>query len=163
MERDPFYRDFLYPRGYGCFCGTIITPPTGDLLVFSVERRRSRGHFEPVYVELLNRLRPHLGRAALISARLAFERAQAMTQVLEAVGLPGAVLTDKGRLYAANPLFQALLPIIVQDRERLAERPVQCNPFPCRRRKKGRLWFCMSCRSKAPPMTFSGGPRSCSS
>jgi DNA-binding CsgD family transcriptional regulator len=44
-----------------------------------------------------------------------------MTAALELVGLPAAVLRESGRMSTANPLFQKLMPGVVQDRrERLA-------------------------------------------
>jgi len=120
LKDDPFYRGFLYPRGYGWFAGTIFSIPSGDLLYVSVERRFERGPFERHHVNSLDALRPHLGRAAFLSARLSLERARAATQALEAVGLPAAVLQRGGRLQVANPLFAALIPDVAQDRrERL--------------------------------------------
>lgn len=117
LPHEPFYRDFLYPRGYGWVAATRFEIPNGDRLYFSLERKYERGAFEPEYVAYLNRLRPHLGRAALLSARLGLKRAQAMADALEAVGLPCAVLRGPGRLYAANPLLQPFVPDVLADRQ----------------------------------------------
>src|SRR5436309_1072652 len=37
IEKDPFYVDFLRPRGYGWCAWTMITNPTTDLIVLNVE------------------------------------------------------------------------------------------------------------------------------
>jgi hypothetical protein len=46
IDREPFYRDFLHPRGYGWFVGTAFALPTGEVLYFSLERNLARGPFE---------------------------------------------------------------------------------------------------------------------
>jgi DNA-binding CsgD family transcriptional regulator len=117
LANDPFYRDFLYPRGYGWVAATRFESPNGDRLYFSVERKFERGPFEPDRVAYLNRLRPHLARASLLSARLGLQRAQAMADALETIGLPCAVLRGPGRLYAANPLLQNYVPHVLADRQ----------------------------------------------
>lgn len=76
LNEEPFYRDFLYPRGYGWFIGTTFNLPTGDQIHMSVERRFDRGPFEARFIDEMNYFRPHLGRAALLSARLSLERAR---------------------------------------------------------------------------------------
>lgn len=116
IECEPFYRDFMHPRGYGWMAGTFFDIPTGDVLAFSVERTLTRGHFEPRFVEYLNQLRPHLGRAALVSARLGLERARAMAEALQSLGLPAALLDAGGKIVAVNFLFDQLMPARVQDR-----------------------------------------------
>jgi DNA-binding CsgD family transcriptional regulator len=115
IGRDPFYREFLYPRGYGWVAVTSYTSPSGECLYFSLERHLSRGPFEKQFVHDLNRLRPHLGRAALMAARLDLQRAQASAWALQAIGLPAAVLRRGGCLYAANPLFEALMPDVLRE------------------------------------------------
>ena len=72
---DPIYRDFFRPRGLGWSAGTGLQLPTGDSIVFSVERTLDRGPVEPDHVSTLNALRPHLARSALVSARLSLPSA----------------------------------------------------------------------------------------
>lgn len=116
IAEDPFYKDFLHPRGFGWFCATGYDLPSGDSLLFSIERHRERGPFEPAFVDFLNAVRPHLGRAALLSARLSFERARAMTASLDAIGIPAAVLRQGGAVSVANASFAGLVPAVLQDR-----------------------------------------------
>jgi DNA-binding CsgD family transcriptional regulator len=114
--RHPAYTDFLYPRNFGWHAATKFELPTGDKAFVGFERYRDRGTFEPSYVERLNRLRPHLGRAAVMSAQLGLERARGMTQALDTVGIPAAVLRSTGTMFIANEQFHKLMPAIVQDR-----------------------------------------------
>lgn len=116
MARDPFYRDFMYPRGYGWVACTYFPLPTGDTAFVSFERHRTRGPFESGFIAALDELRPHFGRSAVLSARLGLERALGMMQALHAVGIPAAVLRSNGTIHVANEQFQSLIPAVVLDR-----------------------------------------------
>jgi len=116
IYREPFYRDFLHPRGYGWVAATNVTPPTGEMLSVSIERHLTRGPFETEFIERLDSFGPHLSRASLLAARLGLERARAMGDALGAIGLPAAVLKFNGRLLAANKHFESLMPSIARDR-----------------------------------------------
>lgn len=123
--RHPYYTEFLHPRNYGWFTAATFNLPTGDAAHVGFERYRDRGPFEPSLVEALNALRPHLGRAAVLSAQLGLERARGMTQALNTVGIPGAVLRANGTMYVANDRFEKLIPAVVLDRR---ERVCLTNP-----------------------------------
>ena len=116
IERDRVYAEFYPPRNLGWAAGTMIPAPSGDTLIFSLERGFRLGPFEDNELLALDALRPHLARAALLSSRLDLQRARAMASALELVGLPAAVLRHSGKLYAANPSFERLMPSVVQDR-----------------------------------------------
>ena len=108
IENDTLYRGLIRPHGFWYSAGSMIYVPTDDLLVFDFERAYGEPPVEPEAVERLNGLRPHLARAALISARLGLERARAMVQALDAVGLPAAAFGPTGVVLAANSLLEAL-------------------------------------------------------
>lgn len=110
------YRDFFIPRGGGLGVATTIPTPSGDVIVLHAERRFANGPLARENVRRLDDLRPHFARAALLSARLSLQRAQAATAALEAVGLPAAILGHAGRIVSANALFASLVPNVVQDR-----------------------------------------------
>jgi hypothetical protein len=106
---------FLRERGLGWDAGTLLSVPSGDSIIFSFEKPHADG---PVAVEavcFLDSLRPHLARAALLASRLGLERARAMTEALQKVGLPAAVLKGRGKVHAANALFEALMPDLIDD------------------------------------------------
>jgi DNA-binding CsgD family transcriptional regulator len=87
--------------------------PTGDLIIFHGERRRDDGPPDRETIGRLDRLRPHLARAALLSNRIAFERVQAATAALAVIGMPGAVLDKRGQALATNDLLDELNPLLV--------------------------------------------------
>jgi DNA-binding CsgD family transcriptional regulator len=108
INTDPLYTDFLRKHGGGYGTGSVITVPSKEILVFDFERHWQAGPLDRAGISTLDRLRPHLARSALISTRLRLERARVMTQTLNDLGLPGAVLRSDGRVLAANGLFESL-------------------------------------------------------
>ncbi|MDP1875357.1 helix-turn-helix transcriptional regulator [Phenylobacterium sp.] len=108
IEHDPIYRDFFRPRGLGWSAGTGLQVPTGDSIIFSVERTLERGPFEADEVATLNQLRPHLARSALVSARLGLQRAQGATDALSALRLPALLLSETGVVIEANSWAETL-------------------------------------------------------
>jgi DNA-binding CsgD family transcriptional regulator len=108
LDANPIYRDFFRPRGLGWSAGTGLPIPTGDNIVFSVERAFERGPMEREVVGRLTELRPHLARSALIAARLGLQRATGASETLSALGLPTALIDASGRLVAMNALMEAL-------------------------------------------------------
>ncbi|WP_458760578.1 helix-turn-helix transcriptional regulator [Afipia sp. TerB] len=120
LDNEPVYRDFYRKRGLGWAAGTMLDTPSGDSIIFSFERAHEKGPVPLEVVREFDKLRPHLARSALLSSRLGLERAKAMADALSSLGLPAAVLQGAGRLSAANPLFEDLMPALAQDRrERL--------------------------------------------
>lgn len=116
MDQEPVFTQFLRPRGIGWGVATAIPVPTGEALVFDIERRIETGPVERDTVRRLDTLRPHLARAGLLSARMAFERARAAVLALDLIGLPAAMLGHNLRITAANPRLAAIMPDVVQDR-----------------------------------------------
>ena len=108
MDSHPYYTEFIRPNGGGWAIGTIIPIPSGDLLVFNLERRYADGPIEKNLCIRLDPLRPHLARAGLLSVRLRMERARSMADTLGQVGLPAAIVRQNGRALATNDLFKLL-------------------------------------------------------
>lgn len=115
MRADPVYMNFFRKRGLGWATGTILQVPSGDAIIFSFEKAYAKGVVDLQSVVMLDALRPHLARAALLGVHFGLEKARAMADALSASGLPAAVLRGRGRLYAANPRFEALMPDLVVD------------------------------------------------
>lgn len=103
----------MQARGLNSEAGTIIPMPTGDLMVFALERWRELGPHETDAILRLNQLYPHLARAGLIACRLGLERAQAAVSMLDALGVPAAALTRTGRVLAANTLLDSVFDLIL--------------------------------------------------
>ncbi|MFY9291245.1 MAG: helix-turn-helix transcriptional regulator [Methylorubrum rhodinum] len=102
-------RDPVIPRleqiGLGAQLATLIAMPSGEAVGLTFERRLDKGRHPPEAVTVLDGLRPHLARSALIAARLGLERARAAVATLEALGLPAASLAFSGRVLATNGLL----------------------------------------------------------
>lgn len=114
-QLDELRREFFVPRDLGWGVATAIPVPSGDMLIIHAERRLARGPVERPVVQRLDALRPHLARAALLSARLDLERARGAVLALDLLGLPAAVAERNGRVLAANPSFNALIPAVLVD------------------------------------------------
>jgi DNA-binding CsgD family transcriptional regulator len=112
MDRSTFYTEFLRKEGLGWGAGTLIRSPTADAILLSVERAYKKGPVEPQAIARLDALRPHLARAAMLSARASLERARSSVIALASVGLPAAVLTPTRKAIAANALMEKLAPNI---------------------------------------------------
>lgn len=117
MDNEPVFTEFHRPRGLGWGTATAIPVPTGDTFVFDVERRFETGPVDRATIERLDGLRPHLARAALLSARLSFERARAAAIALEHLGLAAGLLGRKQQLIAANVMLMELMPAVLYDRQ----------------------------------------------
>ena len=113
---DPMLTEFLLPRGLGSEFGTVISVPTGDTFVVSVQKPFQATPVPAAVLDHANALRPHLARSILFSARIGLDRARAAAEALQAVGLPAAILAASGRPLAANALFEALVPAVAVDR-----------------------------------------------
>jgi DNA-binding CsgD family transcriptional regulator len=73
-----------------------------------LSRRTERGPFERAAADRLDQLRPHLARSILISARLQLEKARAAGEALAALGIPALVLSETGKVLAANRQIEEL-------------------------------------------------------
>lgn len=107
MEREPLYRDFLWPLGFGYATATHVDVPNGDTLILSLERPRDRGPVEREAIELLTTLRPHIARSAMLASRLAFEKIRSANEAFAMTGLPSAAINLQGRVVDGNKLFEA--------------------------------------------------------
>ncbi|MEA1834903.1 LuxR family transcriptional regulator [Methylobacterium durans] len=119
FEREAVFREFFRPRGFGMGAATVVNVPTGDQLIFDIERAIAEGPIPREMVGRLDGLRPHLARAATMSARLRMQTVRAAAQALDTVGLPAAVLGRRGQILALNGGCEALLQGAIQDGRRL--------------------------------------------
>lgn len=119
MDADPTYA-YLRSKGLGWCAGKVAPLPTGDLLIFSWEKRFEDGPFDRAMLDAFDSIGGHLARAALIAFRLGLEKARAATETMRALGLPAAVLSRSHRLLLANDLFAPFVPSLVQDRRERA-------------------------------------------
>jgi len=116
LDREPVFTEFHRPRGLGWGAATAIEVPSGNTLIVNVERRWESGPVDRDTIARLDILRPHLARAALISARLSLERARIASMTLELLGLPAAIIGSRLQILAANRGLEELMPHVVEDR-----------------------------------------------
>lgn len=94
----------LHTHGLGWQLGTVIPMTSGEVVVFSLERRLADGAHDAAMRDIADPYRPHLARAGLLAARLGLHRAKTAVATLEAIGLPAVVTDAAGRVVAANGL-----------------------------------------------------------
>lgn len=114
MLQMPMYRDFLVPRGMVAATGSVIVG-NGDEAIFVTFEGFPSHDLARSAIRSLDQLRPHLARAAVLSAQLGLQRARAMATALEIVGVAAAVLDARGKLRAANGLFEGKLGSAILD------------------------------------------------
>lgn len=107
IEHDPI-RVRLRAMGIGCGLCSVIPLPSGDTVSFVYPRALARGSYKQAEIGVLDELRPHLGRAALVASQLGLEQARNAVSLMEKLGLPSAVLTAGGRVIATNALLDGL-------------------------------------------------------
>lgn len=118
LDANPMFTEFLRPRGFGWGAASAITVPSGERIVIDVERAYKDGPVPASIVARLDPLRPHLARATTLSARLRLQAVQVAADALELVGLPAAVLGQRGQALAMNQSCQALLNVTTRDGRR---------------------------------------------
>jgi DNA-binding CsgD family transcriptional regulator len=106
IENDPI-RIKLRDLGIGNHICTAIPMPSGELVMYVLQRSLANGGYRDGSVQKLNALRPHLARAGLIATKVGFERARSTVAAMQAMNLPAAVCSD-GKVIATNPLFQTI-------------------------------------------------------
>lgn len=110
----PIYTEFLSPRGADAGAATVIMGANNDGIVLAFEAFNDHDAAARA-VPFLNRLRPHLARAAALSGRVQDQQLTSQMAALDAVGTPVALLDRKGKLIAASERFSALLDDLIID------------------------------------------------
>jgi DNA-binding CsgD family transcriptional regulator len=105
---DPVTTAWATPYGLHHGAAAGITLPSGAYAIIQVQRRQGQPRFDQGAIDQLDAFRPHLARAALLASRWRLERLVAMTDALELIGLPAAVLDDSRRVLAANRLIEGM-------------------------------------------------------
>lgn len=111
-ERDPYRVEWNKKWGFEHACATAIHSPSGELIVFHMERLAGRPAFSRQDLDFLDQFRPHLARAALLSTRWRLSRMRAATEALALVGLPALAIERSGRVLAANALIEGMTDVL---------------------------------------------------
>lgn len=98
----------LAEAGLGWQVAAPFALPSGEMAVVTLARELKDGPPDRAALDRLDALRPHFGRAALLAARLAMQRARATVDGLTAFGLAAALLGPHGHVRCTNAAFDAL-------------------------------------------------------
>ncbi|CAH1650918.1 DNA-binding transcriptional regulator, CsgD family [Hyphomicrobiales bacterium] len=121
LEQTALYTQFLRPEGYGWGTATHVRSASGDNIVFTLERKFDLGPVARREIEVLDGIRPHLARAAVLASKLQLQRARASLDSFEKAGSPAALIGARGQVSAANPSFETLLgQVIIRARDKIA-------------------------------------------
>jgi DNA-binding CsgD family transcriptional regulator len=121
LERTALYTEFLRPEGYGWGTATHVRSSSGDDIVFTLERKFEMGPVSRREIALLDSVRPHLARAAVLASKLQMQRAQASLSSFEKAGSPAALIGTGSGLLASNASFEKLEgQIVLRARDKLA-------------------------------------------
>ncbi len=110
LDADPIYKRFLRPNGLDWTAGTVVQSPNGDILVIDIARAAGYDPFTRRGLERIDPYRPHLARAALLSAQFALRAARDLTDAMQLLGLPAIALSADGKAVAMNQLSERLGP-----------------------------------------------------
>ena len=105
LNRDPFYGEFLRPRGFGWHAAAALNG--GDSpLVLSLKRRWSLGPFQRAELARISKVLPHL-RAATYAAQSALNfQSHDHLETLSALGQGGVLLNREGLVIARNSFLE---------------------------------------------------------
>lgn len=110
----PMYAEFLNPRGCAAGAATMIQGGHDDAMVIAIEGFPGHENSRDAAV-YLNRLRPHLCRAAVLSSEVEAAGQKNLLDAFNAVGSAIGLLDDQGRLLAASDEFQHYVGQLVHD------------------------------------------------
>ncbi len=106
LDAEPIYREFWRKLGLGFGTATAFTLPTGETVSVILSRLASDNPIGAEAIRMLDALRPHLARTAILSARMKLERARAATDALAALGIAALVFDRDGKVLAANRMVE---------------------------------------------------------
>lgn len=109
LAADPFYQEFLRPRGFQWFLGASLAEAEGRFVFLSVERGLRAEPYSPAEIERLSRLLLRLREAGNIALKLGVRADRQAGRILESLDCPAALLDRVGRPLACNGALEALL------------------------------------------------------
>lgn len=104
MRTLPIYAEFLTPRGFDAGAATLLPGPGNEVLIFALEAFPGHGAARRA-IPLLNRLRPHLARAATLSTQVEAAGTDTLVQAFDALGTSVALLDFNGRILGMSAAF----------------------------------------------------------
>jgi DNA-binding CsgD family transcriptional regulator len=100
----PMYAEFLNPRGAAAGAATIVQGARDDAMIVALEAFASHPASREA-VPLLDQLRPHMARAAVLSTEIQSARVGGMVEAFNTLDVAIGLLDRKGKLVAASRRF----------------------------------------------------------
>ena len=110
-QTHPFFRDFLYARGWGRFAAYVSPVILGARFLLQVQRMRDNGPFRAEEIDALRFLAPHVVRSLAIAGqvRIAQSRETALLSFLDRIGYGAAIIGHDTRVKGTNDTALRLL------------------------------------------------------
>lgn len=109
IEQDPFYAEFLRPRGIRWHACALIAGTPADGVFLSLKRSPARDPYQPEEVAALDRVLPRLRAAALITPAMIEARTDDRAQIFQRRGEGVFHLDRQGRVLRMNAVAETLL------------------------------------------------------
>jgi DNA-binding CsgD family transcriptional regulator len=100
----PMYAEFLNPHGVAAGAATIVQGARNDALIVALEAFADHPASR-LAVQTLDRLRPHLARACILSSEIQAAKVSGLVQAFNSVGSAIGLLDHGGRLVAGSNQF----------------------------------------------------------
>jgi DNA-binding CsgD family transcriptional regulator len=110
----PIYKEFLNPRGLAAGAATIVQGARDDALIVALEAFESHSASRAA-VPLLDQLRPHMARAAILSGEMQTARVGGLIEAFNALDSAIGLLDRNGKLLAASARFGDYLDVLLAD------------------------------------------------
>lgn len=108
LEGDPLRRPMLRRHGLGGQTATLIPMMSGESVMITFEHSVDDSRPSSQDLTCLNRVRPHLARAAIIATRLRLRAAETAAQSFSDLGFPAAVVDRRGDFLGVSELLQSM-------------------------------------------------------
>jgi DNA-binding CsgD family transcriptional regulator/PAS domain-containing protein len=109
IERDPFYAEFLRPRGLRWHACALIAGTPGDGVFLSLKRSPVRDPYQAEEIAALDHVLPRLRAAALIAPAMVETRAEDQAQIFQRRGEGVFHLDRQGRVLRMNAVAEGML------------------------------------------------------
>lgn len=109
IEQDPFYAEFLRPRGIRWHACALIAGTPADGVFLSLKRSPVRDPYQPDEVAALDQVLPRLRAAALITPAMIEARTDDRAQIFQRRGEGVFHLDRQGRVLRMNAVAETLL------------------------------------------------------
>jgi DNA-binding CsgD family transcriptional regulator len=106
LDRLPFNAEFINRLGFRWFASALLAKADCASIFLTVERRQEQGAFTESEISEMERLVPHVRRAAQLALGLGARQAEGMLDAFEEMGCGGILIDFSGRVLRFNRKVQ---------------------------------------------------------